>query len=88
VSISIPTSISQVLSTTYEYMRVLSEMLSILSISEDTELQASVRRGWIKIEFVDRPRVKYFVYQSLLETIVKIADSTAPPYIGLRVKDG
>jgi len=87
MKISIPPSTRQVLDAIYNYMHEFSKMLSMLSISEDLELQAPVEEGWVRIKFADRPRTKYFVYPSL-KAIVEIADSTVPipPYIDLNVK--
>jgi len=82
--------LKQMLDEVYKHMHEINRMLSILSISEDLELQAPVEKGWVKIEFVDRPKVKYFVYPSPLETTVEVADSTVPipPYIDLTVENG
>jgi len=86
----IPPSIGQVLSTIYNYMHELSRTLSILSTSEDLELQAPVEKGWVKIKFVDKPRAKCFVHPSYPRTIVEVANSTVPipPHINLGIEDG
>jgi len=90
MNLSIPPSVRQELSTIYNYMHELSRALSILSITGDLELQAPVEKGWVKIKFVDRPRVKYFVYPSFFRTVVEVANSTVPtpPYIDLGVEGG
>jgi len=90
MNLSIPPSVRQELSTIYNYMHELSRTLSILSTSEDLELQAPVEKGWVKIKFVDRPRAKYFVHPSYPRTIVEVANSTVPtpPHIDLGVEDG
>jgi len=86
---SMKQAIKQVLDVVYRHVQELSGILSILDMCKDLELPAPVEKGWVRIEFIDGPRTKYFIYPSLLKTTVEVADSTVPipPYIDLRVEN-
>ena len=73
----------------FMYMQSLSREVSFVSKSVDIEVKAPVRRAVVRIEFIDKPRVRYLVLAVPVKIVVEVADFEAVlPYIVLKVEDG
>ena len=83
------TYLRSMLDTAFKYMQKFSRDLSIVGKSMDTEVRAPVRKGVVRIEFIDKPVVRYLVHAVPARIMIEAACYEARlPYIALKVEDG